>query len=599
MSNKNLKRGKEKNRTEWNLSLLYKSPDDPQIEMDISLVEKAYATFAKKYKNSKEYLKSDTALAKALSDYEKIMDLPASKTYFYLHLAQDKDSRDQKIRAKMNLLTQRLQKLSNIIIFFEINISKIPESVQSKLIKSEKLSRYRYLLKKMFENGKYVLTEPEEKILTLKSLPSHILWTKAVEKIRSKQTVDYKGKQIPLSEAEPIIRKLQKQNERLELYNKIIDKYYSLSDVAESELNAIVTNKKINDELRGYKEPYDETILGYENNRKSVLNLVNVVTENFHVSQRFYAIKTKMLKLKKLYYADRAVPVGKTKTKVTFDKSCKILTNLFTGIDPKFGEILKRYIKNGQIDAFPKIGKKNGAYCSSIHDAPVFVLLNHADTFDSLMTFGHEMGHAIHSEFSKSQPVLYEDHSTATAEVASTLFECFVFYNQFEKLTEKEKIVALHDKIQDDIQTIFRQIACFNFELEMHKTIRQKGNMPKEELALCMNRHMKSYIGKIELTEKDGYFFVGWPHIRNFFYVYSYAFGQLASKAIYEKYKEDKSYIKEIKKFLSLGGSMSPEDIFKSIGVDVTKPDFFKNGIKSIEKDIILLESLVKKNGKK
>jgi oligoendopeptidase F len=203
------------------------------------------------------------------------------------------------------------------------------------------------------------------------------------------------------------------------------------------------------------------------------------------------------------------------------------------------------------------------------------------------------MGHAIHHEFSKSQPVIYEGCSTSTAEVASTLFESFLFYSQFEKLSKEEKIVALHDKIQDDVQTIFRQIACFNFELEMHNTIREKGNMSKEELASVMNKHMKSYLGKVELTEKDGYFFVGWPHIRYFFYVYSYAFGQLASKALYKKYQEDKTYIEKIKKFLSAGGSMSPEDIFKSIGVDVTKPDFFTKGIESIEEDIKLLKILI------
>ena len=187
----------------------------------------------------------------------------------------------------------------------------------------------------------------------------------------------------------------------------------------------------------------------------------------------------------------------------------------------------------------------------------------------------------------------------STAEVASTLFESFVFYDQLEKLTEKEKIVALHDKIQDDIATIFRQIACFNFEAEMHKTIREKGNMSKEELASCMNRHMKSYLGNVELTDKDGYFFVSWMHLRTFFYVYSYAFGQLASKAIYKKYQENPAYIKEIKKFMSLGCSMSPEDIFKSIGVDVKKPDFWKKGLESIEEDITLLESLVNKPKKK
>lgn len=583
-----------KTTTEWNLSQLYKSPDDPQIDRDIAYAEGIYASFANKYRNSDSYLKDETSLLKALREYEGLAGIPVSKTYFYLHLYSDKDSNNKTVKAKINLVSQNLQKLSNGVVFFELNLSKIALELQEKFLASDRLLHFRYFLERIFENSKYTLTEPEEKILALQSLPAHGLWTEGFNKILNKQTVKHGDKTIPISEASSIIKDLKTQQQRKELHGKVMEKFYELGDMAESEINAIVINKKINDELRGHKEPYDSTILAYENDKKSVLNLVKTVTENFHVSQRFYEVKAKMLKLKKIGYYDRTVSEGQSKKKISFNESCKILTDLFTNLDPRFGEILKGFIANGQIDVYPKVGKHSGAYCSSDHKSPTFVLLNHTDTFDSLSTFAHEMGHAIHSEFSRSQPVLYEGHSTSTAEVASTLFESFLFYSQFEKLSKHEKIVALHDKIQDDIQTIFRQIACFNFELEMHKTIKEKGNMSKEELAECMNKHMKSYLGKVELLDKDGYFFVGWSHIRYFFYVYSYAFGQLASKALFKKWQEDHSYIKKIKKFLSLGSSMSPEDIFKSIGVDVTKSNFWRKGIESIEDDIKMLEKLVK-----
>jgi oligoendopeptidase F len=173
-----------------------------------------------------------------------------------------------------------------------------------------------------------------------------------------------------------------------------------------------------------------------------------------------------------------------------------------------------------------------------------------------------------------------------------------VFYDAFEKMTDEEKVVALHDKIGDDVQTIFRQIAFFNFEKELHLTIREKGSLSKEEMANLYRKHLGSYLGPdVIIPEHSGYQFASVPHFRSFFYVYSYAFGQLASKALYAKYKENPKFIEKIKQFLSLGGSMSPEDIFKSIGVDVTKSDFFEKGIKTIEEDIVLLEKLV--SGKK
>jgi oligoendopeptidase F len=125
--------------------------------------------------------------------------------------------------------------------------------------------------------------------------------------------------------------------------------------------------------------------------------------------------------------------------------------------------------------------------------------------------------------------------------------------------------------------------------------IRTKGAASKEEMAKLMNKHMQAYLGPaVKLEENDGYFFVQWSHIRNFFYVYSYAFGQIISKALYAEYKKDASFIKKIEQFLSAGGSMSPYDIFKSIGIDTSKPEFFEAGLKQVEADIKRLEKLVK-----
>ncbi|MEQ1561178.1 MAG: hypothetical protein ABL899_00480, partial [Nitrospira sp.] len=265
MTNKN----KTGVKTEWDLSQLYKSPNDPRIEKDILVAEKVYKAFAKKYSKDKKYLSNENALKTALLDFKKIEEIPTGRIMFYLHLAQDLDSSNKVVEAKSNLLSQRLQKMSNLIVFFSINISKIPPNLQKKFLKSKKLEDFRYFLKLSFDAGKHVLTEPEEKILSLKSLPSHALWTDMVEKMRTKQTVLHEGKEIPVSEAESRVKELKTQKERVELQSKIMQKYFDLAEVAEGELNAIVIDKKINDELRGFKEPFDGTILGYENDRKT------------------------------------------------------------------------------------------------------------------------------------------------------------------------------------------------------------------------------------------------------------------------------------------------------------------------------------------
>ncbi len=582
-------------KTSWNLGLLYSGHDDHAIERDMKYIERAYSAFEKKYRGQNNYLKNEVDLSKALVDFESLFEkLPLTKPLSYFHYRQDINSDDIIARSKATQLMERFAKNDHKIVFFELALAKIPTNLQNKFLKSKKLEHFKYYLGLVFQRAKYDLTEPEEKILGLKSIPARELWITGTEKLLGQTTVNFQGKTLPLPLANGKIADLP-INYRRELHQLVMKKLETLSPVAESEINAIVTDKKINDELRGFDEPYDATILSYQNNRKSVLALVDAVTRNFSVSHQFYALKAKLLKLPHLEYSDRAAGIGKNVKQIKFGQAVNILKEVFGSLDRQFLSILESFLTKGQIDVYPKVGKTGGAYCSGNINAPTFVLLNYTNTLDQVMTFAHEMGHAIHTELSKSQTPLYENYSTSTAEVASTLFEALVFDAIFEKLSKKEKIVALHKRINDDVHTIFRQIACFNFEEELHATIREKGGMSRDEIRALMNKHMSAYLGPIvHMRQIDGNLFVSWSHIRRFFYVYSYAFGQLISKALYAKYREDKTYLKEIKQFLSLGGSDSPENIFKLIGIDVTKPDFWEKGLKSIKRDIEKLEKLTK-----
>jgi oligoendopeptidase F len=583
-------------KTTWNLGLLYKGYDDPQIEKDMRAIERAYQAFEKKYRGKTDYLKNDTKLLAALRDYESIFsDNAVSKPLYYYHYRQELDSGDSIARAKSTQILERMQKNDNGIVFFELSLAKIPPQLQKRFLSSKKLSHFRYFLKVIFDKAAHDLTEAEEKILGLMSIPGYQQWITGTEKLLNKKVVEFKGRGIPLAEASQRVHDLPLP-ERRELHEKVMEALESISDVAESEINALATEKKITDELRGYKEPFDQTLLSYQNDRKSVLALVDTVTKNYAVSHAFYNLKAKLLGLSHLEYSDRAVGIGENEKEISFEKSVKILEEVFGAADPKYLSILRGYLERGQIDVYPKVGKSGGAYCSGALHLPTYVLLNYTNTMDQVMVLAHEMGHAIHTEMSKSQPELYQNYTVSTAEVASTFFESLVFDALFDKLSDEEKIKALHKKINDDIQTIFRQIACFNFETELHKAVRSKGEVSKEEIRAMMNKHMGAYVGPImRLKEIDGNMFVSWRHIRQFFYVYSYAFGQLISKALYAEYKKDKKFIEKINKFLSAGGSDTPENIFKSIGIDVTKPDFWKKGLKSIEKDIERLEKLTEK----
>lgn len=582
---------KEAIRDAWDLTLLYTSEKDPRIEKEVAAAEAAIDAFAKKYEKDTK-LATPPRLLAALRDYEVLMkDARGDRAIMYFAYRRELDARDEVAEKRLNQLSERLTKAGNKLIFFELRIGAIPKAERPKILSDKRLAPYRYYLEGIFRESDHLLSEPEEKIMSLKGTPASEMWISGTEKIMNKRTVRFKGVEVPLQEAITKVVRM-KRKERHALWKLITDECYALAEIAENEMNAVVYNKKINDELRGYQKPYSATVRGYENTEESIEALVASVSGyGFKISNAFYKLKSEIVG-EKLSYVDRTAGTDNGK-KIPFKEAVEILRQVYYGLKPEYGEILDRMLKGGQVDVYPRPGKTGGAFCASAVSQPTMVLLNQVDDLRSLTTFAHEMGHAIHAERSKTQPVFYQGHSTATAETASTLFENLVFKALMKTLSPKEQVAALHNKLDEDMASIMRQIAFFNFEKDLHATIRKEGSMTREEMARLLQKHLKAQLGPaIDVTEADGYSFVYVSHFRRFFYVYTYAYGNLISNVLAERWNEDPSYIEDIDRFLTAGCSQSPENIFKSIGVDTSDPTFFDKGLARMDADVKLLRKL-------
>ncbi|MFM2384067.1 MAG: hypothetical protein RIQ72_639 [Candidatus Parcubacteria bacterium] len=593
---------KIKIKKDWDFKSLYKSIADPQLGKDAEVLVAVYESFAQKYSDSKKIVQFTTdagTLKKALDDWQLLTEKAGLwKPVWYLHLIADIDSQNSKIKALYTKLDTKLTEAANKILFFNLALAKISKENQKHFLADKNLAEYHTFLKSIFDVAKYNLSEAEEKIVNLKNGPSYEMWVTAQKKLLTSQTVLHKGKQIPITEAQAIKADLPLK-ERRALHIGIINKYKEISFFAEAEINAVVTNKRIGDDLRSMKTPYEATVVGYQNSIESVEALVKAVSGRFADSARFFKLKAKVLGLPKLTLAEIGTKMSVSKKKYSIEEGVDMVYDALHTVRPYLGKLFKTFIEEGRFDFLPKKGKKNGAYCSSGIGVPTYILLNHVSDMNSIFTMAHEMGHAIHSELSKSQKPIYQDYTISIAEVASTFFENILFDYLFESATEKEKMYMLLEKVQDDIFTTHSQIAFFNFEVELHTQIREKGQLSAEEMAQMLVKHRKAFLGNaFEYHPHDGYAFVSVPHFRYFFYVYAYAYGQLIANALYAEYKKNPQFIEKVEQFLSAGSSMRPDDIFKSIGIDVTKPEFFEKGLEQIAQRIKEVEVLYKKSAK-
>ncbi len=582
----------------WDFSSIYSGYLDKKILADVKQIESAYISFAKKYSSEKAtqgFMTSAAKLKTALDDWNTLMgDTGTWKPIWYLHLLLEVDTQNNKVKAIFTKLIDQLTKASNQILFFNLKLGKISKENQVKFLKDPKLATYKTFLASIFEIAKYNLSEAEEKILSLKYTPAHEMWVSAQKKLLTSQMVKHKGKLIPITEAQVIKADLPIK-ERRALHENIIAKYKEVSFLAEAELNAIITNKRVTDELRGLTKPYEATVLGYQNSVKSVEALVEAVSKYFPDVHKLMKIRAKALGLPRLKTADIRAKISKSKKKYTIEEGISYVNDAFRKIKPEFADLFMKFVREGRLDIYPRSGKRNGAFCSGGVGVPTHILLNHTSDINSMFTIAHEMGHAIHFEASKKQIPIYEDFTISIAEVASTFFENVFFDYVYEKMPDSEKKYMLMEKLEDASNSIYAQISFFKFELDLHNGIKEKGTMSAAEIANLSLKHRKELYGNaVEFLPDDGYFFVMVPHFRSFFYVYAYAYGQLIANALYAEYKKNPAFLEKIEYFLSAGGSKKPDDIFKDIGIDVTKPDFFEKGLKEMSEQIKEVQKLFK-----
>src|SRR3989344_134522 len=377
------------------------------------------------------------------------------------------------------------------------------------------------------------------------------------------------------------------------MWGKVKTVLESIGEVAENELVALALDKKTNDELRGYQKPYSGTTRSYDSTDRTLETLVPVITgRGYELSRRFFAIKKKALG-RELTYIDRNESVG-SEPKIPFETAVAICRDTFYDFNPEYGKFFDEMLAGGNIDVWSKEGKGGVAFCSSGVDRPTMVFLNHNDSLESLRTLAHEMGHAIHSLRSKSQPTWYQDYSTLTAETASTFFESLAIERLLEQSSSREQVAILSGMIGDRIGTMIMCIARFQFELEMHETIRREGGMTWQEMSAALARHFAAYTGPAVKTSDEHVLIVlSKPHYRMNFYQYSYSFGEIGSSIMRARCKEDVEYREKVDHFLSQGGSGSVEDIFKSVGIDMSKASTFNQGLDLLEADIARFEKLV------
>jgi oligoendopeptidase F len=591
--------------TTWDFSQFFSSDTDPTIQTHKAEIQKHTTAFAQKWQSRKDYLEDPKVLRQALDEYEawsRDYGWGGNLTlYFFLRFQQEQSNPE--VKAKYLQTEEFLQQQSNEVRFFELNIAKVSPDVQKIFLQSKELEPYHHLLERLFAESQYLLEEREEMIMTMKSTTAYSNWVDMLEGllVREERTVLDEDGTKQTKDFSTLLTMMNSQQKKVRdsaaaAFNDILAKY---EDIAEAEINAVITDKKINDQIRKVPRPDITRHISDDMDTAVVDMLIETVAKRFDIPQRFYKLKAKLLGLPKLAYHERNVEYGSVDNKkYSWDESVALVGNVLEQLDPAFYKIFKRFLDEGRFDVFPRKGKCSGAFCfHHLISQPTYILLNHTGTLRDVLTLAHEVGHGINNELIKEkQHALYFGTPTSTAEVASTFFEDFVTEELMKTADSDTKIALAMMKLNEEVSTIFRQIACYRFEQALHQQIREKGYLSKQAIGQLFTEHMAAYMGDaVEQSSGSENWWIYWGHIRKYFYVYSYASGLLISKNLQEQVRADARNIEMVKTFLATGYARSPKDTFAEMGIDVATESFWKQSLVAIENDLQMLEKAVVK----
>lgn len=582
----------------WNLRLVLNDEKLTTLAADKQKALNASQTFRNKWLARSDYLSESKVLFEALSDYEQweTNNGASGDQGYYFSLKQSLDQSKPEVKAKVNQIDDWSTKIGNEMEFFFNRLAKVDKEKQQLFLKEEKLKKYHHFLERLWVAAPHILSEAEEKILAIKGTTSYGKWVDMVSEFIAQEKIG--GKNLEQLFAHINGGNKKQRDKAVQAVNKILAKH---SQTAEHELNAILTDKKNNDELRHYEHPEDARLMSDDISLATVEAMLTAVTNHFGLSARFYQLKAKLLGQEKLAYHERNVIYGKINKKYSFDQGVTLTEKVLGKLDDEFLSIYQRFLNNSQIDVYPKDGKQGGAFCAEGRiSQPTYILLNWTDKVTDVLTMAHEVGHGINNELMRqTQTALNFGSPLSTAEVASTFMEDFVLEELTHEADDELKLSLLMAKINDDVSSIFRQVACFKFEREIHQQLRAKGYLDRKEIGVIFQKQMKEYMGKaVEQDPGSENWWVYWSHIRRFFYVYSYASGLLISKAMQRMVRQDHQNINKVKTFLRAGSSRSPKDIFGAMGIMIEEPAFWEEGLREIETTLEETEQLARKLNK-
>ncbi|MGM0166023.1 oligoendopeptidase F [Enterococcus sp. AZ135] len=544
--------------------------------------------------------------AEFLTAIEYVLDIyrKAEVIYVYAHLKNDQDTVDTTNQALYARASSLIAQVSEAVSWFEPEMLQLTDQEIWAFFESEpKLDLYRHFVEQIISERAHVLPAEQEALLAGASE----IFGSSADTFSVMNNADLKFPVVKNEEGEDVqlthgvygqLLESTDRKVREQAFKSLYSVYHQFRNTFASTLSTHIKGHNYKAKVRGYGSAREAALSGNHIPEDVYETLTLVVNQYLPLLHRYVELRKELLGLEELHMYDLYTPLlAEAPVKFTYEEAQEKALEALKPLGEEYLEVVKKAFAERWIDVVENQGKRSGAYSSGAYDTQPYILLNWHDRLDELYTLVHEMGHSVHSYFTRhTQPYVYGDYSIFLAEIASTTNENLLTSRLLE--TEKDpKIRAyiINHYLDGFKGTIFRQTQFAEFEHFIHTEDAAGTPLTSEHLSKFYGELNAKYYGPIVINDeeiKDEWSRI--PHFYYNYYVYQYATGFSAASALAKRIVEgEPDALEKYLAYLKSGSSDYPIEVMKKAGVDMTQPTYIEDAMEIFALRLDELEQLV------
>jgi pepF/M3 family oligoendopeptidase len=588
----------------WDMTVLYPGLDSPEFAASFAALLDRIAALGRLFDDERIAGGASAPLTDEVAvRFERILgelnatvdDYETMNAYLYSFVTTD--SRNDQAQARVSELQRSAVALSKAFVRWDAWIGTL--DIDLLIERSPAAAAHAFSLRKSQEQARHQMLPAEEALAAELRVPGGIAWAKLYDNVTSQILVELEQdgeiRRLPMSRIRNFAYSPDRDL-RARAYRAELGAWEASATPLAAALNGIKGEANTLLPRRAWADPLDEAVFNASIDRETLAALIAAAREAFPDFRRYLRRKAAVLGQDRLAWYDLFAPVGDPGRTWEWGEAVSFLEEQFGAYSDRLRDLMTRASVECWIDAGPRPGKTDGAFCMHLRGGESRILHNFTPSYDGVNTLAHEMGHAYHNLNEAGLTPLQRQTPMTLAETASTFCETIVKEAVLASASRAEQLFIVEQSLQGAVQVAVDIVSRFDFERSVFARRQERELSVAELCSLMLEAQRGTYGDGMDDDLRHPYMWAAKGHyyIEGLsFYNFPYLFGLLFGLGLYARYSQDPDGFRaRYDDLLAHTGRAGATELAARWGIDLRDIAFWRSSLDVVRADIARFEEL-------